>query len=660
MNSLVDRSSFTPTPTPTRTPRRLAMLALSLAVTGSALLAGGAPHALAADPAPALKDLDGHFPFQVPGSAEEWAARAEAVRLQTRIALGVHPLPKLAEPVATIHGRREMDGYTIEKVILESLPGHFVTASLYRPFPAGPAGQQHPAVMYAHGHWNDGRFYETPAAEVPRLLASGGERFENAAINHMQAACVQLARMGVIALQYDMIGYADSQQISFDRAHRYGINDSNPPATDAGWPLFSTLAEGYGQSVMGLQTINTLQAFEMLRNLPDVDPTKIAITGASGGGTQSFIATAVDTRFAGSLPAVMVSTRMQGGCTCENACGLRVATGNIELAALTAPRPLGMTTANDWTVGMPEDGFPELQRLYALVGKPDAVQLFPGAHFPHNYNHVARVALYGWVNRLFGLGLNEPILERDFELVRKDQLTVWDAAHPKPASGIDYERALNRAWAEQIDAAIRPAAGDSAEVAKRKQDLIAEGWHSLTAWSDTYRGMAKGNAEWSGSPDRGSVVAVRLTALSAAAGKGPYAVAVRDPLAGEATEQAPLVKNPRPAAAFTYGYNAPAVIRRVGVLLDALSEQRGDRDVKYKLIVGDDQILLAAAAALQWPEGIASIEWTTQAPADFDPLRQVESIRDPQFIPSALRFQGLPGLLATLGDRVTRVPTTPN
>src|SRR5690606_30676730 len=115
------------------------------------------------------------------------------------------------------------------------------------------------------------------------------------------------------------------------------------------------------------------QSFEMLRGLPDVDPERIAITGASGGGTQSFIATAVELRLAGSLPAVMVSTGMQGGCTCENACGLRVGTGNIELAALTAPRPLAMTTADDWTKTMPEDGFPELGKLYQLVGAPKAV-----------------------------------------------------------------------------------------------------------------------------------------------------------------------------------------------------------------------------------------------------------------------------------------------
>ena len=59
-----------------------------------------------------------------------------------------------------------------------------------------------------------------------------------------------------------------------------------------------------------------------------------------------------------SFPMVMVGTTMQGGCTCENADYLRIGTGNVEIASLWAPRPLGMTTADDWTKTMPETGFP--------------------------------------------------------------------------------------------------------------------------------------------------------------------------------------------------------------------------------------------------------------------------------------------------------------
>ncbi len=624
---------------------------------------------------PALRDLDGHFPFTVPETAEQWQERAERLRLQTRIALGIHPLPKLADPVPTIHGRRELDGYTIEKVILESLPGHFVSGSLYRPAGSaaasgGKAGGQRPAVLYAHGHWDAGRFYEASAGQVRQLIASGAERFENAAINHMQAACVQLARMGVVVFQYDMIGYADSQQINFARGHRYGINDSNPPATEAGWPLFSPQAEGYGQSIMGLQTINTIQAFEMLARLSDVDAERIAITGASGGGTQSFIASAVEPRIAGSLPAVMVSTGMQGGCVCENACGLRVATGNIELAGLTAPRPLAMTTANDWTITMPEDGFPELQRLYALVGNPKSVELFTGAHFPHNYNHVTRVSMYGWMNRLFGLGLSEPILERDFELLRSDELTVWDDAHPRPPSGIDYERSLTAAWASQIDAAIGPQSTDEPEVQQQKRQLIAEGWRSISDWAAGYRGLAsEANLRQTGHAEaESSLVSVRLVPWSSSgvddsaeksedaggAATSGLTIAVRDPLDADGGDQAPLVANPRPAAAYTYGYNAPPVVRRLGVLLDAIDSAIGDTESGARLEVGDDEIVLASFAACYWPDRIESVVWTTGSESDFDPFRDVESIRDPRFVPQALRYQGLPGLLSLLGDRVQR------
>src|SRR5690606_565519 len=122
-------------------------------------------------------------------------------------------------------------------------------------------------------------------------------------------------------------------------------------------------------------------------------------------------------------------------------------------------------------------------------------------------------------------------------------------------------------------------------------------------------------------------------------------------------DQAPLVANPRPAAAYTYGYNPPPLIRRLGVVLDAIDQVTpagSEGGQAIELIVDDESIFLAAAAALQRPEAIASIRWITATDADHDPFAAVESIRDPRFLPNALRYQGLPGLLALLGDRVVR------
>src|SRR5437763_2951785 len=152
-----------------------------------------------------------------------------------------------------------------------------------------------------------------------------------------------------------MVGYADSQQIT----HGEGFTDAQ--------------AELRLQSFMGLQTYNSIRALNFLLSLVDVDPNRIGVTGASGGGTQTFLLGAVDDRPTAAFPAVMVSTAMQGGCICENCSYLRVGAGNIDLAGLFAPKPLGMSGANDWTIDIETKGLPELKALYKLYRAEDQV-----------------------------------------------------------------------------------------------------------------------------------------------------------------------------------------------------------------------------------------------------------------------------------------------
>src|SRR5438093_9462097 len=155
----------------------------------------------------------------------------------------------------------------------------------------------------------------------------------------------------------------------------------------------------------------------------------------------------------------MVSTAMQGGCTCENACLLRVNTGNIEFAALFAPKPQGMTCANDWTKEMSTKGFPELKQIYTMLGAPNNVMLNRGEHFPHNYNAVSRSAFYTWLNRHFRLGFPEPVVERDYEPLTRDQLSVWDAQHPAPkAADPEFERRLLKWFADDAAKQLRAGA----------------------------------------------------------------------------------------------------------------------------------------------------------------------------------------------------------
>jgi hypothetical protein len=210
---------------------------------------------------------------------------------------------------------------------------------------------------------------------------------------------------------------------------------------------------------MGLQSWNARRALDFLISLPDVDPSRIGVSGASGGGTQTFILGALDSRPAVFFPMVMVGTRMQGGCTCENADYLRVGTGNVEIASLMAPRPVGMTTADDWTKTMPETGFAAMQAMWKMLGAGDRVAIFPMPQFDHNYNYVSRGAMYGWMNKYLGLGLEDPVVADDYMPLTREETSVWDAAHPKPASGEAEERRVTSWWtsvAERQMADLRP------------------------------------------------------------------------------------------------------------------------------------------------------------------------------------------------------------
>jgi dienelactone hydrolase len=183
---------------------------------------------------------------------------------------------------------------------------------------------------------------------------------------------------------------------------------------------------------MGLQAWNSVRAMDFLLSLSDVDPERVAVEGHSGGGTQTFILAAIDDRPRVLFPAVMVSTGMQGGCLCENAPHLRIGAGNVDIAALAAPRPLGMTGANDWTLEIETKGLPDLEGLYALLGAEGLVIARAFPQFGHNYNSVSRTVMYDWLNRHLGLGFPEPVLERDYVPLSREEASPWDAAHPAP------------------------------------------------------------------------------------------------------------------------------------------------------------------------------------------------------------------------------------
>jgi len=454
----------------------------------SAVPGGGTPSDRRLEDPVTLHD---YHPFRSVPSAEDWVSRQADIRDRILLASGLLPLPERTPLRAERFGRISGDGFVVEKVYFESFPGHFVTASLYRPDGVsariGLQDGKRPGVLCPHGHWKDGRFYDLLAQRgekaVLETIAGGEERFFASARNPIQARCVQLARMGCVVLQYDTIGTADSVQFA---EHRRGPRPGMSGTEPGSWGFVSAQATLRLQTNFGLQNWNSIRALDFLLTLEDVDPDRILVTGASGGATQTMMLAAVDERVDAAFPCVMVSTAMQGGCTCENSHYLRIGQGNVDIAAAVAPRPLGLTAADDWTIELETKGHPDLKGLYEMVGAENAYEAHFDVHFKHNYNHVSRTHMYRFVNRHFDLGLGDPVLERDHRFLDRHDLTVWEDEREKPDNyrvGDEHERDVNRVWAELSDAALDTESARRAWslILRRDYDGVGEAAFSLTA-----------------------------------------------------------------------------------------------------------------------------------------------------------------------------------
>src|SRR5512138_3084365 len=237
----------------TRTTAAAGLVAVVLLFTLATNLPGEAPRVLSAGTLPndirlkPLKDLDGYFPFTPPKSKSEWEKRAERVRRQILVSQGLWPMPAKTPLNPVIHGKIDRGEYTVEKVYFESAPGFFVTGNLYRP--KNVTGKV-PGVLFAHGHWADARLAFSTDAELRRELADGEERFEQGGRSKFQSMCVQLARMGCVVWQWDMLGNSDAQQISSQLVHRFSKQRPEMNTTE-NWGLYSPQAEAHLQSIMG-------------------------------------------------------------------------------------------------------------------------------------------------------------------------------------------------------------------------------------------------------------------------------------------------------------------------------------------------------------------------------------------------------------------------
>jgi dienelactone hydrolase len=263
-----------------------------------------------------------------------------------------------------------MNGYQVKNVAFESMPGYFVTGTLYEPTKAKGLL---PVILSPHGH-----FYNEQDPSIAK--DSGRYRAD------MQYRCASLARMGAIVFNYDMYAWGESARQTGGYAYH-----------ETGFAL-------------AIQTWNSIRALDFLLSLANADKTKVGVTGASGGGTQNILVAALDDRITASVPVVMVSSSFYGGCPCESGlpihdCGI-YKTNNAEIAAMIAPRPqLVISDGSDWTKSVPGTDYPYLQKVYSLYNKEENItQVYlPDEH--HDYGYSKRVPMYRFFAKEFGLNL---------------------------------------------------------------------------------------------------------------------------------------------------------------------------------------------------------------------------------------------------------------
>lgn len=282
----------------------------------------------------------------------EWEKRREEMKACMWKAIRLDKMPEKPSSAPIFANKRKMDGYSIENIAIELLPGLYVNGSIYKP---EKIKGKVPVMLCPDGHWEQHRYRAD-----------------------CQYRCAMLAKMGCIAISYDLFAWGESLLQFKTEDHRRSL-------------------------AMTIQALGTLRILDYMLTLKETDTARVGISGGSGGGSHTMLITALDPRIKLSAPAVMLSSYHSGGCPCESGqpihwCG--GGTNNPEIAAMAAPRPqLIISDGKDWTEQVPRVEFPYLKKMYEMYS---AGGLTENQHFPeegHDYGISKRTALYDFLEK---------------------------------------------------------------------------------------------------------------------------------------------------------------------------------------------------------------------------------------------------------------------
>lgn len=349
---------------------------------------------------------------------EEAAAARPELRRRLERALGYKQMPWPPKPNGRVVGTVRRSGYRIDKVVFESLPGVPVPGHLY--LPEG-AGARAPAVLFYNGHWY----------EASKTLP-----------DH-QAFAIHMARSGFVVFSFDPFGQGERGVSTRD--HR----------------RVSSLLAGVSQQ--GFAEYETQCALEYLLSRPEVDPKRIGMTGASGGGYNTWITASLDDRIRAAAPVVGTSQFAlqirfarendwyHAAEHCHFVPGLVTFADNHELLAMIAPRPvLVINSATDpgFVAGTVIDYG---RGLYAAYGMAGQFGYFNDPSSGHGYQQRKREAAYGWFLRyLMDWGDGSPAPEGPVDVAPPDAAELRCFSGGKRAAGPGMEE-----FARRLAAGIR-------------------------------------------------------------------------------------------------------------------------------------------------------------------------------------------------------------
>ena len=353
---------------------------------------------------------------------EEWEVRKSLLREEILKGINLWPLPQKTPLNATLTSKRIYNGYSVENVSFESIPGYYVCGNLYRPL---DDTKRHPAVLCPHGHFQGDS------------LGDWG-RFRP----DQQMRCATFARMGAVVFSYGMFAWGGEAIWQLDTTAIIEKPDKD------------VIRKNHENAIsITLQTWSSVRVLDFLETLPDVDISKVAVTGASGGGTQSFLLAAVDDRIAVSIPVVMVSCHYKDLCVCEK---VMPSAGNsdqilnmAEFAAMMAPKPmLLISDGDDWTRNTPAVEYPFIKRTYSFYKAEENVE---NVHFPdgvHDYGFEKRVPVYHFMAKHLGLDLSvitnpEGVIEESGSIWENPEtMLAFSTKNPFPANALKGRSAI--------------------------------------------------------------------------------------------------------------------------------------------------------------------------------------------------------------------------